>query len=213
MEKKKKLMLLVLLFAALIAGAWALYSMLAKNMAPDQLAVQQDQSVTGASAETGSSSPSENASSEKETEEAPDAPDFTVYDENGSPVRLSDYRGKPVVLNFWASWCGPCKMEMPDFEEQYQTLGGEIQFMMVNLTDGSRETRESAGLFLEEEGYTFPVFYDSDAEAAVAYGAYSIPTTYFIDAEGKAVAMANGAIDHDTLLKGISLIAPGKSAE
>ena len=134
------------------------------------------------------------------------APDFTVYDLDGNEVKLSDFIGKPVVLNFWASWCGPCKLEMPDFNEKYQELGDEVQFLMINLTDGSGETLESASGFIAEQGYVFPVFYDAASDAANTYGIYSIPTTFFIDAEGYAIAQATGAIDAETLQRGIDMI-------
>ena len=134
------------------------------------------------------------------------APDFTVYDSQGTAVRLSDYRGTPVVLNFWASWCGPCQREMPDFDAMYQQLGDEVQFLMVNVTDSSRETMITAWDFLAKQGYLLPVVYDTEGEAAAAYGVYALPSTYFIDAEGSAVARANGAIDQETLQKGIDLI-------
>ena len=75
-------------------------------------------------------------------EEVNPAPDFTVYDRNGQPVRLSDMFGKPIVLKFWASWCGPCRSEMPDFDEVYRLLGDEVVFMLVNLTDGEVETMQ-----------------------------------------------------------------------
>ena len=128
------------------------------------------------------------------------------HDAAGNEVRLSDYLGKPVVLNFWASWCGPCRMEMPHFQEKQLELEGEIQFLMVNVTTG-RETLESAQEFIAGQGYTFPVFYDTEADAAMAYGAYSLPATYFIDAEGYAIAHARGAIDAATLQTGIDMIA------
>ena len=95
---------------------------------------------------------------------------------------------------------------MPDFESIYQELGEDVEFMMVNVTDGSRETRDSAAEFIAGEGYTFPVYYDSQLEAATAYGVYSIPSTYFIDAEGYAVARASGALSADTLQAGIGMI-------
>ena len=134
------------------------------------------------------------------------APDFTVYDLEGNEVHLSDFRGKPVVLNFWASWCGPCKSEMPDFNEKYQELGDDVQFLMINLTDGTTETVEGASSFIASMGYTFPVFYDTSSMAAARYGVSSIPTTFFIDAEGYAIARATGAIGIDTLQAGIDLI-------
>ncbi len=92
------------------------------------------------------------------------------------------------------------------FQEKYLALGEEINFLMVNMTDGSRETVEIASEFIEEQGYTFPVFYDTESDAAMTYGAYSLPTTYFIDAEGYAIAQARGAIDGETLQKGIDMI-------
>ena len=134
------------------------------------------------------------------------APDFTVYDFDGNEVKLSDYLGKPVVLNFWASWCGPCKMEMPDFDEKHQELGSDVQFLMINLTDGNTETVEIASGFVADQGYSFPVFYDTAQHAAYVYEVYSLPTTFFIDAEGYPVAYAAGAISGDDLLRGIDMI-------
>ena len=133
------------------------------------------------------------------------APDFTVFDPQGNPVRLSEYQGKPVVLNFWASWCTYCKLEMPAFEEKFLELGEEVTFLMVNVT-GGQETQESAAAYIAEQGYTFPVYYDLQQEAAMAYGTYSLPVTYFIDAAGSAVAYAAGAINAETLQRGIDLI-------
>ena len=127
-------------------------------------------------------------------------------DADGTEVKLSDYVGKPIVLNFWASWCSPCKSEMPEFNAAWEELDGEVQFLMVNMTDGSRETIDTAKEYVEGEGFTFPVLFDTNSEAAIAYGAYSLPTTYFIDAEGYLVARAVGAIDGETLQKGLDLI-------
>lgn len=134
------------------------------------------------------------------------APDFTVYDAEGKPVQLSDFLGKPVVLNFWASWCAPCKNEMPDFQQMYEQYGDDVQFLMINLTDNVRETVESANTFITERGYSFPVFYDLDTLASTAYNIRSIPTSFFIDAEGYAIAQATGIISAENLQKGIDLI-------
>lgn len=147
---------------------------------------------------------SENTDSGETTVET--APDFTMTNASGEEVKLSDFFGKPVVLNFWASWCGPCKSEMPHFEDAYQKYGEDINFVIVNLTDGVRETVENASDFIEEQGYTFPLYFDTNTEGAVTYGTYSIPVTYFIGADGVPVAQANGALDAATLQKGLDMI-------
>ena len=72
--------------------------------------------------------------------------DFTMLNSEGEEVSLYDYVGKPIVLNFWASWCPPCKAEMPDFEAAYQKYGDDVVFLMVNLTDGRRETVDTANV-------------------------------------------------------------------
>lgn len=134
------------------------------------------------------------------------APDVTVYDEAGTPIQISDLRGKPAVVNFWASWCGPCKGEMPHFQEKYEAHGEEVAFLMIDLANGKSETVETGSAFIREKGYTFPVAYDTTSAAATAYGIYSIPATFFIDAEGRVIAQATGAIDAETLQKGIDMI-------
>ena len=195
MAKKKIVLILILVFVLLIGGAYVLYTRLEPSLAPDQLAAQ-----------TTNAADDQNDSADGDEKEQVTAPDFTVYDAAGNPVKLSDYFGKPIVLNFWASWCGPCQMEMPDFQEKYETLDGQVQFLMINMTDGSRETVTSASEFIEDQGYTFPVLYDTETDAAAAYSANSLPTTYFIDANGYVIARATGAISGDTLQRGIDMI-------
>ena len=189
MEKTYKILktvLLVLIFAALLLGAKRLYDTLGAQVQMDSLSTQ--------AADEGA----------HPTRQA--APDFTVYDGEGNAHKLSDYRGKPVVLNFWASWCGPCKMEMPDFDETYSEYGDQVHFLMVNLTDGSQETMETASAFIAAEGYSFPVYFDTERSGAIAYGVSAVPVSYFIDAEGYFVTYRPGMLSAEALRKGIDLL-------
>lgn len=202
MNKKKTFLIILLILVVLLGGSSVLYAQLSQTAAPDQLVVQNPQQETGATSGATSITPTQT-----EPSKIP-APDFTVYDLEGNEVHLSDFLGKPIVLNFWASWCGPCQMEMPDFQEAYLEFGDSIAFLMVNMTDGFRETVTVASEFIAVKGYTFPVFYDKATDAAATYGVYSLPTTYFIDADGYAIAQATGAINRSTLQRGIDLIMP-----
>ncbi len=212
MNKDKRILpIIILVLVLLIGGAGFLYGRLSSGYSPQQLQVQGGDQVPAAGV---SPSPQPDAATEEsgeeedsdDAEESVQAPDFTVYDAEGNAVKLSDYFGKPIVLNFWASWCGPCQSEMPDFNEAYEKLGENVQFLMVNMTDGSRETLDTASAFIAEKGYSFPVLFDTDMDAAMTYSVYSLPSTYFIGADGSAVAKATGAIDAETLQTGIDMI-------
>lgn len=191
MKNKRTLLILLLVFVFLLGGAALLYRQLGQSVETDQLAAREEQQQ-----ESGGGS---------EPEQKTEAPDFTVYDREGREVRLSDYTGKPIVLNFWASWCGPCQNEMPDFEQAYADYGDEIEFVMLNATYG-RETMDSARSFLEESGYTFPVYYDTDADAAAAIGVTAFPTTLFIGPDGTLTAYAISMLDAETLQRGIDML-------
>ena len=191
MDKKLNFIIIAMVLVILLVAAAVGYDYLSKQNTPDTLATLAPTQTTGESGET-----------------APrqEAPDFTVYDLEGKAHKLSDYRGKPVVLNFWASWCGPCKSEMPDFDEAYAQHGNDIHFLMVNLTDGYQETKDTASAYIAGQGYDFPVYYDTDVDAAATYGVSAVPVTYFIDAEGYLVAMGQGALSADALARGIAML-------
>lgn len=217
MKKKLSWVILAVVLVVLIGGASVLYNKYSGEVENERLmtedstqAVIEENTSEEAAAEDSTSESSEStddtAEESADSQELMMAPDFTVYYGDGNAVSLSDFIGKPTVVNFWASWCGPCQMEMPDFDEKYKELGEEIHFLMVNMTDGSQETLETAKAFVEDSGYSFPVYYDTDIDAAMTYGVSSIPSTFFIDAEGHAVAWAQGMIDAETLQKGIDMI-------
>ena len=130
------------------------------------------------------------------------APDFSLKDLDGNTVKLSDYRGKIVFLNFWASWCGPCTSEMPEFEKVHRQFSkeGDAVILAVNLTDGFRETEEKARKFIADNGYTMKVLLDTTGSAAKDYGIYSIPTTYVINRDGSIVTYMEGARPGKVLL-------------
>ena len=186
-----KLLIWVLLFAVVIVGASVLYNRLSSEVELGGIATtpQVVEDPTGETEAQGS-----------------EAPDFTVYDLEGNVHKLSDFRGKPVLLNFWASWCGPCKSEMPDFQKAWEQYGETVHFMTVNMTDGMQETLEKAKAYVTKEGYTFPVYFDTDLDAAMTYGVSAIPATYFVAADGSLIARASGAISLSTLEKGLSMI-------
>lgn len=203
MKNKVTVIILTVVFVLLLGGAYFLYDRFSKSVENESLMKVTEASETSEENEVDNV---ENNTEDKSADELMKAPDFTVTDEQGNKVSLSDFVGKPVILNFWASWCGPCKSEMPAFEDAYTQYGEEIHFLMVNLTDGTRETPDVAKTFIEEQGYTFPIFYDSDIDAATVYGVMSIPVTYIIDAEGNIVAHARGAIDREILQTGIDMV-------
>ena len=170
-----------------------------------------DTSGTSSEAQTTASSQTQQESesvstTEQISEPTNPAPDFTVVDINGNEVKLSDMRGKPVVVNFWASWCPPCKAEMPDFESVYKKYGDNVVFMMVNMTDGYQETLSKAKAHISQNGYTFPVYFDTMSSAAYSYNITSIPATYLIDDKGNLVGYKNGMLTAEALEEAIALI-------
>lgn len=192
MNKNKTLLIAVIILILILGGAYFLYGKLGSQVESENLVTEN----TTADDETENNKEDEKVS----------APDFTVTDNDGNEVKLSDFEGKPVVVNFWASWCGPCKAEMPEFEEAYKKYGENIHFLMVNSTDGSQETIETAKEFIVSEGYTFPVYYDTKSNASIVYGVTGLPTTYFIDADGNVIAKALSSLSMEVLEKGIGLI-------
>lgn len=123
------------------------------------------------------------------------APDFTGELIDGTSITLSELQGKPVIINFWATWCGPCVKEMPAFERLKDDFGDKIGIIAVNCGDDAGTVKD----FVEENGYTFPVVLDEEYSISMLYPTNSIPYTVVVDAEGKVTHISTGALDADTM--------------
>ena len=168
-----KTILLAAVLVLVLAGAWFLYPRLAARYAPEPVpAVPQSDAIP--------------------------APDGVLYDSAFQRMNLSDFRGKPVVLNFWASWCGYCVAELPAFETLAAEYGDRVQFLILDVADGIRESIELAEELYEERGFTFPLYYDG-GEMANVFGVRGLPMTFFLDAEGNVQRVQDGSLNEELL--------------
>lgn len=191
-------------------GLWTLLAVLVIALAGGSVLYKKLSGITenaNLSTETMEEQTDENNNVKKNT-----AADFTVLNAQGEEVSLSDYFGKPIVLNFWASWCTACGAMLPNFESQYEQYGDQVEFVMVNLTDGSRETLESAKAYVEEKGYTFPVYFDTESEAALTYSVRSIPATFFINKNGNLIARTVGQLNDEKFQNAMNMVLPKNEA-
>lgn len=137
------------------------------------------------------------------TEDSEPAIDFTVLADDGNTVMFSEMKGRPMVINFWASYCYACTKELPAFENAYNQYKGEIEFMMIDRTDGTKETKRMAVSYIEKKGYTFPVYYDTEGEAFSKLRCYGVPMTFFVDSDGNIVSYISGEISEEELISRI----------
>lgn len=126
------------------------------------------------------------------------APDFELETIDGETMRLSDYRGEPILLNFWATWCPPCRAEIPDMQKFYEDK--DVVILAVNLYD-TETNEDDIPEFIEEFGMTFPVLLDEGSEVSTKYQIQPIPTSYLIDAEGRIHNIAFGALNYDLMVQ------------
>ncbi len=124
------------------------------------------------------------------------APDFTLVTLDGEELTLSELRGRPVVLNFWASWCGPCRIETPHFQSFSENFADELVVLGVN----QQESAEAITAFAEEFSVTYPLLFD-DGEVYQMYAVFGLPTTYFISADGVIVDVIPGAATEAVLVE------------
>lgn len=137
------------------------------------------------------------------TEEKPLVPDFALLTKDNETIRLSDYQGKIVVLNFWASWCPPCRAEMGEFQKLHDHLveSGEAVLLLINQIDGRRETVKTGMAYLEENKYTMVNLFDHGLVGGQIFGIPGLPTTVVIDAQGYLSSYVVGSTTRATVLK------------
>lgn len=178
MKKSVMVIVLVLMFG------WAVYHFVLNT---DDLSAEDDNNESGNSTDI-----------EVGLELGNMAPDITVKTFEGEDVHLSDFRGERVMLNFWASWCGPCRAEMPDMEKFHQNT--DVKILAVNLIE--TESNEQQVLsFIEEYGLTFPVFLDEGNAAATTYRIQPVPTTFLINSDGTIHNKAFGALNYELMVQ------------
>lgn len=123
------------------------------------------------------------------------APAFTVTDMQGNNVSLASLKGKPVFINFWATWCPPCVGEMPDIQRMYAKYGDKVHFVIINV-DGEKN---DVAAFMENHALTFPVMLDNNGSSASAYSVQAIPASYMIDAEGNLLESHIGSMNSSAM--------------
>jgi len=206
MTQKVKLCIGIAGLALLIGAASIAYNALAARVEPAARLALPGQAAQAAQAEewAGDGAAPQTAQAAQRQR----APDFAMTDWDGNTLRLSDIiaGGRPVALNFWASWCPSCRREKPAFEAVYRDMGDQVKFVMLGLADGMRETVETGQRYITDGGFTLPVYFDTLREGAAAYGIRFIPATVFIDASGYIAAEAQGALDEQSLRRAIGLL-------
>ena len=133
-----------------------------------------------------------------------EAPDFTAKLNNGEAFTLSDKKGQVILLNFWATWCPPCKAEMPDIQKLYEKSSTEGEDAVIVLgvaapNMGQEGSEEEIAAFMEEKGYTYPVLMDTEGELFASYGIMSFPTTFMIDRDGNVFGYVSGMLSADMM--------------
>ncbi|SFE28801.1 Peroxiredoxin [Lentibacillus persicus] len=201
----KKIAIIVVLTGML---AWSVYDLVGSSDNQEtaneaEKAEESSFSVEEGSVEEGGGTPSESA------EDSPDsdsvgldvgniAPDFQLETLNGEQVALSDYRGQRVMVNFWATWCPPCRAEMPDMQSFYENKNVEI--LAINLT-GTESSREGVSDFTDEFGLTFPILMDENTQVANDYQIQPIPSSFMIDSNGRIQFKALGAMNYEMMVQ------------
>lgn len=205
----KKIYLYLIGFVALFAVAFIIYQSnldspaVSEDLTEEHLVVESVESVESSSeseeAPTNSTSVSEvseeSVESESESQLVWQGPSTTYADSDGDIIRLSQNLGKPTIINIWASWCPPCRDEMPYFETSYQEHGSDINFVMLNaLESRPTETKQAAIEFADEMNLSMPIYFDNNASNQIEFAANMLPLTALLDADGEVIEVVRGQV-------------------
>ena len=192
--KKSKILLLTLFSGALILN----------GCSTKEQQTSSENSTTSTSTSSSSNSEQKNSNSQSQT-----AFDFTAKDVNGKDVKLSDFKGKKVYINVWASWCGPCKIEMPGLEKVYQKHKDEKDFVFLSITSPSGEEfkntkpadqdKETILGVAEQKKITYPILFDVNDRFMINYSIRAFPTHIFVNSDGTLMEQFPGIMDESTL--------------
>lgn len=192
----KKAILIVLVIAAF---GWTIYEFTSSSKdetVEDKSGGAPEDGKITSSAPAGDDEPVEE-SEEEGIEKGEIAPDFELETIEGETVKLSDYRGQKVIVNFWATWCPPCRAEIPDFRQIYDEMD-DVEILAVNMTD-TESDRDKVEPFVDDFEMEFPVPMDEDSSVATTYEVVAYPTSYMIDSDGHIQFKAPGAMNYDIM--------------
>ncbi|MFD2760265.1 redoxin domain-containing protein [Lentibacillus juripiscarius] len=189
----KKTIIIVVLTGMFV---WAVYDLVSST---DDTDMANDTDFTVEENTSGSNSAEENGNANSfGLQVGKKAPDFELETLDGKQVALSDYRGQRVMLNFWATWCPPCRAEMPDMQKFYENK--DVEILAVNLTS-SESSRSDVPNFVDEFDLTFPILMDENNNAGTTYQIQPIPSSYMIDSEGRIQYKALGAMNYERMVQ------------
>ena len=216
----KKLYVILALMVLLFAGAYIFYgvnlesseeivtmeaSLVSEEEVESELEESLAEEVSDELAE--SSTVASDEVSESESAVGWQGPDSQYLNADGDLLQLSDNYGKGTLINIWASWCEPCRVEMPYFEAAYQTYGDDINFLMIDALDSKpSETQEAALAFFDEMDLSMPIYFDQEMNNQYLFGATILPLTVILDDEGKVVEIVRGQVSQAKLKQMINKI-------
>jgi peroxiredoxin len=176
---------IIAIIVVLLLMSWGIYDYM-RDQSGQADSLQQQQSSMEVGIQTGN-----------------EAPDFELLNLEEKPVKLSDFRGKKVILNFWATWCPPCRAEMPHMEEYYNDYEEDTVVLAVNLTN-TEKNHSDITEFIEQFELSFPVILDIEGDVASKYQVVAYPTSFIIDSRGIIQDIYQGAINYDVMKKTMS---------